>query len=184
MARPGPMRLSELTTIDAPLVVRDETVPEDELADYIRRLTPGQQAVISALAENPMLTRRKLAVLAGMSHHKVHRWYQGSEDAFRAVFNTVQNAAIDVLPKMALSIAKRSVLRTVERDVELASEPNAESVGRLGKQLIAREHIYKMTGMMEDSSSGPTVTIDKMLVQIAGANEYPVGGLGRAPDVP
>ena len=163
-------------TTDAPLVVRDETIPEDELGDAIRQLTPGQQAVIVALAANPTLAKPQLADKAGVGRTTLHKWFKGSGDAFRAIYNTIQLISIDALPSLTVSLAKRHALEAIHRDVELAVSDNSESTSRLNSQLRVRETLYKVAGVLKEQGT-PVITIDKMLVQIAGANEYPLGGI-------
>ena len=148
-------------------IVPTGPIPESELPDAIRQLSPLQQSALRALAEHPALDRPAIARLAGCGESTLYGWLWGLETPFRRAWEATKGLSLGSLPSMAVAMARETSLSGMQRAIAYGDtlDPD-DSAGRASVKLRAIEMRLKAAGVLADQSTGGTVNIAQLLLQV------------------
>ena len=155
-------------------------IPEGELPDAIRQLTPLQQEVIRVAGTHPSWDRAKVADVAGCGYSTINSWYwggNGTTPMFRACYDSIRALSITSLPSMAVSRAREAAPQGMERAImygdSLAIDDTASAAQA---KLRAIELRFRVAGILHDVQPGATVNLQQLLVQVS-QEPAPLGGI-------
>ena len=167
--------------LSAPLSYPFPPLPESELPDAIRHLTPLQQALISALSAHPTWDRGLLSKAAGCSHSVVNSWYSNTTThgpQFRRCYDAIKSLAINALPAIAISTAREHSLLAMKTTIDYGltlSKTDPAAVAQA--KLRANETTLKVAGVLPPEQPQGIVSIQQALVQINESRDRPLGGI-------